>query len=390
MWSTALPREYCIEGDLVVTGRTQSDLKRLEGLVEVTGSLLVQNNPGLVELSSLPALRRIGGSLAIAHNEALTAVRGLPALEELSGELYVGDNPRLAAFTLGSEPLAIGAVFFALNQSLTELSLPEISEVEDDLRVMSNEHLQRLALPALRAVGGDFMLDDNPWLETVDGSALRRAERWTVTRNEKLAALDGFPALTEVAFARLADNDALSAVRWSARVEHALVIEDNDALEHIEGEPPGGSFRLTVTDNASLHELSGFSALRELDVLRVANNPALVELGALSGLETVRTLSIHSNAALVGPEDWLPALAEVRGDLSMYDNAQLPPALVDALLARVHVVGSTRVGDNKDQMTELDPCPWPGDGVCDEDMGIFGAGTSLCASDAEDCAPVGP
>lgn len=387
VWDTELPQTFCIKGDLLVAGRTQTELERLRGLTEISGSLLVQDNPALVELPSFPMLRRIGGSLALARNTLLEAVHGFPALEDLSGEIYIGDNPQLTVFTLAPGPLTIETLFVALNSSLTELRLPGITEIKDDLRVISNEHLRALGLPDLALVGHDFFLDDNPRLEVIDFTALRAAETWTLSHNAKLPSIAGFPALREVDVAWLLDNDSLNTVRWSASVGHFLRIEDNDSLQRIEGDSPDDAFRLGITNNLNLRSISGFSRVRTLDQLWIKNNPALLELTALSTLESIDELTIVGNQTLIGPGDWLPTLTEVTDDLAIYGNAGLPPAVVDALLARVHVVGSVRVGDNQGQMTKLDPCPWLDDGVCDELMGLYDVGTGLCASDPEDCAP---
>ncbi|WP_434422862.1 hypothetical protein [Nannocystis pusilla] len=372
----------------MVVGRTQKELEPLQGLTEITGSLLVQDNPDLVELPPFPLLRRIGRSLAIAHNDLLAEVHGFPVLEDLFGEIYVGANPQLAAFTLASGPLTIETLFVALNPSLVELRLPEIIEIKDDLRVMSNGHLQTLEVPELALVGRDFLLDDNPWLETIDFAALHAVETWTLSGNAKLASLAGFPALRKVTAAWLTDNDSLSAVRWAASVEYFLRIEDNDSLQYIEGTSPEHVFRLGVANNLSLHGIYGFSTIQSLDRLWIKNNPALAELKALPALESIDQLSIIDNQAFLGPNDILPGLTEVTGDLSIYGNSQLPPGVVETLLLRVNVAGSIRVGDNQGQMTEHDPCPWPNDGVCDELMGLYDVGTGLCASDQEDCAPM--
>ncbi|PCC70657.1 hypothetical protein SAMN02745121_05457 [Nannocystis exedens] len=72
----------------------------------------------------------------------------------------------------------------------------------------------------------------------------------------------------------------------------------------------------------------------------------------------------------------------------MYGNVSLLPATVDSLLARIIVGGDIRVGDNLGEDTVLDPCPWPGDGICDAAQGWLGRGTELCVIDLEDCGTV--
>jgi len=73
---------------------------------------------------------------------------------------------------------------------------------------------------------------------------------------------------------------------------------------------------LGVDINAALTSLSGFSALTSAGRLTIIDNPVLASLAGLS------------------------SLTAVNGNLTIYRNAVLPPASVDAFLAGVDVTGT--------------------------------------------------
>ncbi|WP_434421550.1 hypothetical protein [Nannocystis pusilla] len=391
LWQSPPAGLLCVRGDLVVQGRAPEDLAVLARVEAIEGSLIVHDNPALAELPAWPALVSIGGSLSISHNAALTAVRGFPVLEDLSGGLYVAENPALVELQLSEGVTAVESAFITLNPSLLELQgLLKLTEVAGDLRVTHNAGLLALELPALREVGGDLLVTDNPSLRSAELPALRAVETLSIVANASLASLAGFSALRAVRGALIEDNDALEEIRWTAPETAWLMITDNARLEQIDGAAsalaPDG--RLHITLNPALRAMTGFDAVESLAGLTLEENEALPELSAFSALARVGDLAVVRNAAFTGPEAWLPALAEVSGDLSLYGNPSLPPATVDSLLARITVGADIRVGDNLGEDTELDPCPWPEDGICDAAQGWLGRGTELCLIDPEDCGTV--
>jgi hypothetical protein len=102
-----------------------------------------------------------------------------------------------------------------------------------------------------------------------------------------------------------------------------------------------------------------------------------------SSLEVVTDdgLRIFNNAHLARSGAWFPRLTQV-DDLWVFGNTSLTPESAHDLASRLEVKTIARIGDNLGEMTSLDPCPWPGDFVCDE---ATTAGTGLCADDPEDC-----
>ncbi|MCY0988631.1 hypothetical protein OV203_15970 [Nannocystis sp. ILAH1] len=391
LWQSPPAGLFCVRGDLVVQGRAPEDLAVLARVEAIEGSLVVHDNAALAELPAWPALVSIGGSLSISHNAVLTAVRGFPVLEDLSGGLYVAENPALVELELGEGVTAVEMAFITLNPSLRELQgLSRLTEVASDLRVTHNAGLLALELPALRQVGGDLLVTDNPSLRSAELPALRAVETLSIVANASLESLAGFSALEAVKAALIEDNDALEEIRWTAPGTSWLMITDNARLERIDGAASSltADGRLHITLNPALQTVTGFGAVESLAGLMLEENEALPGLAAFSALARIGDLAVVRNAAFTGPDAWFPALAEVSGNLSMYGNLSLLPVTADSLLARITVGGEIRVGDNLGEDTELDPCPWSEDGICDAATGWLGRGTELCVIDPEDCGTV--
>lgn len=388
VWAAPPSGPFCVDGDLIVRDRHPDELDVLEWVEEITGSLIIYENPGLMELPAFPALTGLGGSLSISANEALTVIRGFPALELLSGELYVANNPSLLQFELGPAVTAVDSVFFAANPSLTEIGgLSSLTRVFHGFRVMENPDLPALALPALAEVGGDFELSGAPALQSAEFPSLRSVQRWAIV-GTALPSLSGFSALDKASIAEIRDNDALKEIQWVAADVSwvGLYIYNNSRLERIVGATSAQRIEhIDIGANPALVAIEGFAALEEIDVLAISGNERLESIASFAALERVGYFSITRNPALSGPPTWFPALTTIAGDLSIYGNTSLPPTTVDKLLARVTVGGNARTGDNQGEDTALDPCPWPQDGVCDGDSSWQGIATGLCAADPEDC-----
>ncbi|MCY1057383.1 hypothetical protein [Nannocystis sp. SCPEA4] len=388
LWQSPPPGPLCIRGHLVVEGRHPDELAVLARVEAIEGSLIIHDNPELAELPAWSALTSIGGSLSISNNPALTVVHGFPVLEGLSGALYVAENPALVRLDLRSSVTTVDSLFITLNPSLTELRSPSaLKTIAGDARVTHNAALLALELPGLADVGGDFLVTDNANLGTAELPSLRAVDTLSIAANPKLESLAGFSALKDVRGALIEDNDALTAVRWTAPGTSRLMITGNAQLEQIDGvvEALADDGHLRIELNSALRAVTGFAGTTSLASVTFAENTALPEVSALEELTHVGELSIVRNAALVGPDEWFPTLAEISGDLSIFGNVSLSPTLVDALTARLAVGGTIRVGDNFGQDTALDPCPWPEDGICDATEGWLGRGTELCVIDLKDC-----
>jgi hypothetical protein len=89
-----------LEGLLYITkdlnwDNADAEAEVLEDLVAVEGNLVVSNTSS-TDLSELPSLFYIGGALSIANNEFLTSLSGLSSLVTVNGNLDVYNNSQLA------------------------------------------------------------------------------------------------------------------------------------------------------------------------------------------------------------------------------------------------------------------------------------------------------
>ncbi|MCY1055489.1 hypothetical protein [Nannocystis sp. SCPEA4] len=378
-------------GDLIISGRELAELENVAEVETIEGSLLVHDNPGLLELPEFPALTNIGGSISISGNAELVAVRGFPALSTLGGEIYVTENPELREFTLGEGVSSVDSLFFAVDPQLTKLDgVSALVRVENDFRFIDNAGATEVTFPALAEVGGDLFITNNLSLRRAEFPALFSVgARWTIADNASLETLSGFSMLERLAAATIARNDALTEIALTtAFAAQSIEISENAKLGRIVG-APGVRLRdwanLRVRENPELIEFAGFDAVETLGELLVTENDVLRDITGLRGLMRVgAAMTIVDNAGFEGSSEWFPALAAAE-DVWIFGNPSLLPTIVDALLARVEVDGVPRVGDNKGEDTMLDPCPWAEDGRCDAEWGQYGPGTGLCAADLADC-----
>ena len=135
-----------------------------------------------------------------------------------------------------------------------------------------------------------------------------------------------------------------------------------------------------MLENAQLTALSGLAGLASVGELWLADNPALPDLSDLAALTHVEgNLEIRSNDALSSVGD-LAAVTSVGGRLIVVTNQSLLQTEAIAWGATIEVGLDRKIAGNKgDPATPADPCPWAGDGQCDED--------EICApgTDESDC-----
>ena len=200
-----------------------SDLSPLAAITEITGDMLVLNNPDLPNLMGLNQLQSIGGSFGAGDNASLTSLGNFPALQTIGGFFVVGDNRTLTS--LGDFPAlqSIGGYFgVGDNRTLTSLGdFPALQTIGGGFGVGENDDLTSLGnFPALQAIGGSFLVGEN------------------VT----LTSLGGFPMLTSIG----SDQDGVS-----------IKVEENDRLQDccvfttfFSGAKNAVSGKVIINDNA--------------------------------------------------------------------------------------------------------------------------------------------
>jgi hypothetical protein len=341
------------------------ELRSNPALVSLTGARLPEhldglglaNNPVLANLDGLEALRDIDGlsiwtadPLGEPAESLLASFEGLRGLERV-GELHVSSQTRLRTLT----------------------GLDALKDVER-LELTGNVALENLeALSSLERVGG-FFLGLAPRLTTLSGlgsarigmlqlldvgivdlSGLEQVSVETelgIWRAPQLVSLRGLPQLGPDALLSLTDVPALS---------DAQPLEAVTAL---------GALNL---ENTSISRLAapGLQALRSFIAW---GNPELVEL-SLGALRTLDELRLLANASLLRVD--LRQLESLH-ELEITNNTQLYESSLDALLELG--AAPAEIDRNSRIPARLDPCPWTGDGLCDETSRLCAAG-----SDTADC-----
>ena len=137
-----------IEGDVMISGDSITNLFGLSQLTDIYGDLEFSGNDLLVNFSGLSNLDSIGGSLIVNFNYQLKNFSGLDHLRIINGELQIGyhwtvSNPVLESL-VGLEGLrAIGDdLYISLNPILTDLiPLDSLVSIGGDLTIRNNGNL---------------------------------------------------------------------------------------------------------------------------------------------------------------------------------------------------------------------------------------------------------
>ncbi|HWO08935.1 MAG TPA: hypothetical protein VNN80_05625 [Polyangiaceae bacterium] len=327
-------------------------------LPERLESLFISNNPALENLDGLEALSDVEGlsigsvsPLGDAVESRLTSIEGLGGLE------------RVGALTLyGQTQLRRLAGLEALREverlELTDnLALESLRGLESLERAGALFLSQSPALASLSGLGsariGSFQLQE---VGVVDLGGLEQVSVETdfgVRRAPQLVSLRGLPRLSSDANVVLNELPALT---------------DAQALEAVTS--LGG---LTL-DNTQIPRLIA-PRLQQLRSLVAWGNPELAQL-SLGALRTIEQLRVLANPQLVRLD--LNQLESAQ-EIEVTNNSLLDEGVLERLLA----LGAAPVviERNGRRPARLDPCPWAGDGLCDETSGLCAEGT-----DAADCA----
>lgn len=390
VWNSAPSGEFCVNDDLIVKDRNPQELNPLTRITEIKGSLIFFHNPAVREFPTFSALRRIGGDLSISDNSDLVGM-SLSGLEAVDGGIYVADNPMLARLTL-SEDLTSATSLTVLLNSRLRVFQSGVSEIEGDVVLSGNGSLETIELATLGRIGGNLYISENPELRRLRLPSLTSAGGVFHLADSALEALaTSDVALENTGWVRITDNPSLRYLVFSTPLNTPrLEITDNPNLRSISGEllirPAFGttSTFVIIHDNPTLTDLTGLESISEVEFLFIERNELLKEIPNFQKLLNVGgSLRITHNPSLLGPPGWFPALQDA-ADIRIFDNKSLPPAIVDELLGRITFAGTPRVGDNKNEETALDPCPWENDNICDADS-MNPEATHLCMSDPDDC-----
>ncbi len=389
------------------------NLDPLAGLTDLPGGLRIERLTQIESLAGLHNLQHIGGPLSIAQADKLTDLQALAGLTEILDSVELTDLPAL--------PSLEGLHNLERVRSLRIDECPLLADL-DGLRGLQRVDegvvLKQLSLTDLHGLEGLIELGE-PGGETASFTMQYMAQLASLdalavdwhpdiafsVHGSVISDLDVLAGVTELARLSVSENHALvdlAGLEALVEVRHSLDLYDNanlvdlGALANLEsvGGLTLGRSALTdlalpalqkvdtvwVLENAQLTALSGLAGLASVGELWLADNPALTDLSDLAALTQVEgNLEIRSNDALSSVGD-LAAVTSVGGRLIVVTNQSLLQTEAIAWGATIEVGLDRKIAGNKgDPATPADPCPWAGDGQCDED--------EICApgSDESDC-----
>jgi hypothetical protein len=362
--------------------RDQAGLDRLSGCERLEGALLLYPFEGM-DAAPLSSLRVVDGSVTVTGGSGLSVpdpLAGFRSLEQV-GALTVMDTEihnlsglgaleRAEQIQLSSNPFLSSLAGLSRLQSIGGLAIagsPALASFRGlgaaTLQGLSVSGVRQLSLEGLESatISGGFQLSGVAQLSAPSGAPHLGREVWLeIDASPELRDLQAFAGVTALRALRLYQTGIENLDALNSLLELSFLdLYDNPRLQQIDG--LGAVQRVTqirISENAALTSLAGLAALREVGGLQVEHNGALVEL-ALPQLSEASIVVVHRNAAL--------------DDTALAALGALPaPAIV-------------KIASNGSGPSRFDPCPWTGDGVCDEGPGDCAAG-----SDPADCGALSP
>lgn len=201
-----------------------------------------------------------------------------------------------------------------------------------------------------RMIAGALDVEDSDLRDLDDLSCLTSAGEVTFLHNPELVDLSGLGRLSAICSSLpgavvldmpiedctggvgalfISDNDALTEIAGldALAVATQLRVTGNDALTAIRGfdqldlASGWGQALLVISDNASLREVSGLSALTALGYLEIDGNPTLETLPPFEALARIGYMEISGDSALTSVRGF-DALSDATS-LEISDNARL-------------------------------------------------------------------
>ena len=172
----ALSHLAIIDGDLRITSDSNLDFSPLNGLVEVTGTIWLEDNPAQTQFNGFDCLREVD-ALLMYRNPALEEIVGFNQLETIHGYLEITNSDttttaylrRISGFT-SLQSLRGGIIFYRMPFLV---SIPHFSALKTIGATLDFNRLTSLSdIPGfvnLVSVGRDLIIRRNNRLERVSG-----------------------------------------------------------------------------------------------------------------------------------------------------------------------------------------------------------------------------
>jgi hypothetical protein len=298
-------------------------LQGFEGL-QMTPNLRIVNNPQLLALDGFPSLTQVIGDFQISNNESLKTINGFNKLSFISGfpriilnsALLIQNNASLETFaglySLRSISAPLDGGRIPPVQGIVTVSVtgnPQLAECCSlgpvlDALISSNVPPSSVRIN-ISENGGGCTLEDILNCERIcdgDVTLTSQAEvdafnctkvtgNLTVTGPD-ITNLHGLSVLREVnGHLRIENVNATSLDGLSLldSIGRALLVMNNPSLNVILGLSCFIQEGIEISNNGSLHQVSGFNTLKKLDWLGVQNNPKLTSVVGFDSLEIIQT-----------------------------------------------------------------------------------------------------
>jgi len=310
-----------ISGSLVISGDfgDPSQLTNLDGLNIITlNSLTIIENQALTEIDALSSVTTLqNGGIAIYDNPLLTNLDGLANIVpegngntgELDGNLKIYNNPLVTSID----------VFDSITQVNFELDISEMTGLSN---LMGLDNITQVE---------DLLIADNPNINNLNGlNALEEVTQYaTIDDNSNLSNLSGLNNLVEVGNVfDIEGNDQLTNLSGLNNLTHVgtnlppfgsgghLIIRNNQNLSSLNGlnalEDTGGDFKIQGLEN--LTDITALTSLTSVGgALAITDNDALTDL---SGLENLTEANYNGNSligVLIAGNELLPNLDGLSG-----------------------------------------------------------------------------
>lgn len=379
----------------IIRNNKITDLAAFPSLTELQGQLTISNNPFLKSIDGFKKLVKISGSantsfqngFFIENNSVLESFDGLSSLTEISGEhaaVSINKNPSLKNLKGLS---SLGAVNGTESQYLhinTNIQLedidglsslrPSISGSPFHIVITQNEKLIRCGglLPYLEALGWDevarqnadriISITDNGAGCTLGdlingGPVTPRCSGDVILYSQAKVDVFTCPVVDGRLTISGADITNLNTLSSLKKVTHGLNISDNPiltSLESLDALDTVGS--LSIYNNASLTDLSGFSSLLLIEQgqdMFITNNSSLQSISGFNKLIRGSPMTITRNSKLVSITGFnslvsAESFANVPAKLIIEENQSLETI---GGFRELRIIGDVRITNNPSLLT---------------------------------------
>lgn len=348
-----------------------SDLKGLNKLNSVSGSLAISDNPNLINLNGLQALDTVGTILSIERNARLSDVSALGTIKSIGEkpdnpyhQTVRLSNPNIISYE-GLEVTSIkGQIIIVNNDNLLEIGGFDQLQLATDIEILNNPLLEEIeSFNNLNKIEENLKITGNPKLLNVSGFThlSEITEKLTVDYNLAIDDITGFKNLQKVSHVLLSRNGfvILNGLQNLKEVENLEII-GNPRLEHFsEFTALTEVGQLTIEDNNALLNLSGFERLKTITYggyLHIRKNALIENLNGFNTLKNGGTgIDVNGNPKLQSL-DGLESLEEVIGSV----NISLNRALTDiSAISNVYITGQKRTNFTIAFNSSLSVCNLP-------------------------------